>query len=137
VEIARIVLASVTEDVISFRVRRRRGGRRIRYRVVDEYPEKGQWRCRPASSSQPLTLGQIIELIDGTEHPHFEPGREGSLTEVLRDQDGCEPDEVADFVNVESDFYHGLSEYFNRRAKEWLERKISQRREEGYYGEDG
>ena len=104
--------------------------------MVDEYPENGQWSCRPASSSRPLTLGQIIELIDGTKHPHFEPGREGPLTDVLRDQDGCEPEDVADFVSVESDFYPGLSEYFDRRAEEWLERKIRQRREEGCYDED-
>ena len=37
VEIARIVLASVTQDIISVRARRRRGGTRILYRIVDEY----------------------------------------------------------------------------------------------------
>jgi hypothetical protein len=125
VEIARIVLASVTQDVISFRARRRRGGRRIQYRVVDEYPEPGRpgWSCRPASSARPLTLGQVIALIDGAKNPDFEPGREGPLTDVFRDQDGADPDDLVDFVMVESDFYPGLSEYFEQRAQKWLQRK--------------
>ncbi len=125
VEIARIVLASVTQDVISFRARRRRGGRRILYRVVDEYREPGRpgWTCRPASSARPLTLGQVIALIDAATNPDFDLGH-GPLTDLFRDfQDAEQPESVAGFVGVESDFYPGLSEYFEQRAQEWLERK--------------
>ena len=67
VEIARIVLDSVTQDVISFRARRRRSGQRILYRVVDEFQEPGgaRWTCRPASSARPLSFDQLVALIDG------------------------------------------------------------------------
>jgi hypothetical protein len=125
VEIARIVLASMTQDVISFRARRRRGGGRIRYRVVDEYGEPGEpgWTCRPASSARPLTLGQVITLIDRAVNPGFALG-EGALTDLLREaQEGTEPEDAARFVRVVSDFYPGLEEHFDRRAGEWLERK--------------
>ena len=36
---------------------------------------------------------------------------------------GADPDDLVDFVRVESDFYPGLSEYFEQRAQEWLQRK--------------
>jgi hypothetical protein len=125
VEIARIVLASVTQDVISFRARRRGGRGRIRYRVVDEYHEPGRpgWTCCPASSARPLTRGQMIALIDGARNPDFDLGT-GPLTDQFRDfQESDEVEDTARFVTVESDFYPGLSEYFELRAKEWLERK--------------
>ena len=123
VEIARIVLDSVTQDVISFRARRRRHGRRILYRVVEEYcdNEMGPWICRPASSTQPLTLGRMIQLIDGARSADFAE-QEGSLPNLLRGiQEGCEPEELGEFVAVESDFYPQLSGYYRKQARYWLE----------------
>ncbi|MFL5489953.1 MAG: hypothetical protein ACJ8AV_00970, partial [Gemmatimonadales bacterium] len=123
VEIARIVLDSVTQDVISFRARRRRHGRRILYRVVDEYcdNEIGPWICRPASSAQPLTLAGMIQLIDTARSADFAE-QEGSLPDLLRGiQEGCEPEELGEFVAVESDFYPQLSGYYRRQARCWLE----------------
>jgi hypothetical protein len=56
VEIARISLASVTADQIS--VRARRLGKRIVYRVVDEYgSDIATYVCRPASSVSPHPCG--------------------------------------------------------------------------------
>ena len=125
VEIARIVLASMLRDVISIRARRRRGGRRILYRVVDEYHVPGRlpWTCRPASSSRPLTLAQLVALIDGARHPDFAVG-DGPLADALRDsQEGTDPRDAARYVTVESEFYPGIGEYYQARADEWLERK--------------
>src|SRR5438552_16445875 len=62
VEIARISLHSVTADQIS--VRARRLGRGIGYCVVDEYPETSTYVCHPASSVSPLTLGELIALME-------------------------------------------------------------------------
>ena len=126
VEIARIVLASVTQDVISIRARRRRNGRRILYRVVDEYGEPGEpgWTCRPASSVHPLTMGQLVELIESARSPQFDVG-DGPLTEAFRDfQEGSDPRDLVGFVTVESEFYPCLAELFERRAAEWLERRL-------------
>jgi hypothetical protein len=132
VEIARVVLASVLQDVISIRARRRRGGQRILYRVVDEYAEPGRpgWVCRPASSLLPLTLGQLIGLIDGARHPDFDTG-DGALDDGLRDfQETSDPEDLAHFVTVESEFYPELGEHYQRRARQWLERKLRELRDE-------
>lgn len=126
VEIGRVVLASVLQDVFSIRARRRRGGRRILYRVVDEYGEAGEpgWACRPASSRQPLTMGQLVELIETARCPRFDVG-DGPLTEALRDfQEDSDPRDLLGFVTVESEFYPGLAEWFERRAADWLERRL-------------
>ncbi|HXF65694.1 MAG TPA: hypothetical protein VNK67_03205 [Burkholderiales bacterium] len=71
VEIVRIVLASTTCDVIS--VRARRVGNRIGYRVCDEYGEK--YTCIPKTSAKPLTLRQLIGLLDNA---NFEGGLPGA-----------------------------------------------------------
>src|SRR5664279_4604080 len=60
VEIARISLTSVTADQIS--VRARRSGKRIVYRVVDEY--QSGYICRPAGSTSPLSLRELIALME-------------------------------------------------------------------------
>jgi hypothetical protein len=123
VEIARIVLASTTQDVLSVRARRRGG--RYRYRMVDEYPEPGQpgWICRPASSARPLTLGRLIGLIESATNPDFE-SQEGTLPDRFREgQFPDQPEMAAAFVSVESEIYPGLTEYFERQAQEWLEHR--------------
>jgi len=124
VEIARIVLDSVTLDVISFRARRRRGGRRILYRVVDEFQEPGgaRWTCRPASSARPLSLGELVALIDGARNDEIEV-EPGPLTDELRAGYTKDPKEHLDFVTVESDLYPMLSSYYEVRARGWLRRE--------------
>jgi hypothetical protein len=127
VEIARVVLESTTQDVISFRARRRRSGRRIFYRVVDEYPQTGHWVCSPASSAQPLTLAQMIRLIDTARSADMDEYA-GSLIDLLREgQEGCEPHQLAKFVTVESDIYPGLSAYYREQAQLWLARRQNAR----------
>ncbi|HKU59919.1 MAG TPA: hypothetical protein VJQ44_01785 [Gemmatimonadales bacterium] len=123
VEIARIVLASVTRDVLSVRARRRRA--RYLYRMVDEYEEPGRpkWICRPASSKRPLTLGRLIGLIESATNPDFEL-QEGTLPDRFREEQYLDqPEMAADFVTVESEIYPGLAEYFERQAQGWLERR--------------
>ncbi len=61
-EIARIELESTTADVISIRARPIDGGKRIGYRIVDEYDT--DFFIRPEESTQPLSLEELIGLID-------------------------------------------------------------------------
>ena len=66
VEIARISLASVTADQTSVRAQRVAGG--IAYRIVDEYGEDGtEYVCRPDRSDLPLTLAELVAMIDGAQ----------------------------------------------------------------------
>jgi hypothetical protein len=128
VEIARVALASLTVDVISIRARRRM--RSIRYRVVDEYDTR--FVCTPQQSLLPLTLGELISLIDGVQDPAND--RVG-LTDRFRNDNvfygEVEPEEVADFVTVSSLFYPELQRYYEAEAKEWLLRQQEESREGG------
>jgi hypothetical protein len=62
VAIARITIASVTQDVTS--VYARRGKNRIHYRVVDEYEGETLSGKDTRTSTRPLTLGQLEEFFN-------------------------------------------------------------------------
>lgn len=132
VEIARVVLASVTQDVISIRARRRRGGRRILYRVVDEYPDDWHYKWRPHSSARPLTLAALIGLIDGAGHEDLNQDRR-SLPDALRDFNDCgDLEPLVAFVEVASEFYPQLVRYYRDQAEAWLARRTAERRADGW-----
>jgi hypothetical protein len=106
-EIARISLASVTADQISVRARRVREG--VTYRIVDEYStDYSQSHRRPGDSGEPLTLAELVALIDGA-------GDEGGV--VLRHAIAS----GADFVRVTSEFYPQLGHYYACRIDQWFE----------------
>jgi hypothetical protein len=110
VEIARISLQSVTADQIS--VRARRSGKRIGYRIVDEY-EMG-YVCRPASSASPLSLRELIALMDGAcEGGIIFPALEMNLG-------GSTSAELAEFIIVASDFYPDLGRYYRTLTDAWV-----------------
>lgn len=116
VEVARLVLASVTQDVVSIRARRRGQDRRILYRVVDEYETAIDF--APRSSRRPLTLGQLIGLIDAIDtHEGFANEGRTWIEHVLGFLGDSAPDEVADFVTVESLFYPGLRDHFRGETR--------------------
>ncbi len=116
VEIARSSLQSTTADVIS--VRARPAGSKIHYRVVDEY--ETVYACEPVSSDQPLTMGELIHLIEHAE----DRGPDGFL-EGLRVGAGAEThaerQENLDFVTVTSEFYPELEDYYEEKAGVWVE----------------
>lgn len=64
VEIARITMKSTTMDVIGIRARRLK--RHIAYRFVDEYEDliAKNYEMQPEVSARPLTLGEVIHVID-------------------------------------------------------------------------
>jgi hypothetical protein len=116
VEIARVALQSTTGDVISIRARRGEGV--IHYSVVDEY--ESQFECSPTSSQAPLTLGELISLIDTVKNESM--GYVG-LTTTFRDMNlvaGGDPDNLVDFVRVSSPFYPQLEDYYAAESRDWL-----------------
>jgi hypothetical protein len=111
VEIARISLESTTFDQIS--VRARRDGKRIRYRICDEY-ETG-FEVRPESSAQPLTMGELIGLIDGADEHGLVLGPiAGNL------DGGSDVDSMRGFVTVSSAFYPQLGAWYEREIGSYL-----------------
>ena len=124
VEIARIDLASVTGDVNQVRARRGDDGR-IHYRVVDEYWDEGSsFSVSPATSHEPLALGELIELIDTSSRDDevYDGGLVDSHREYLRSEDVSDQDpaEFAYFATVSSPFYPMLNAYYTERAEAWL-----------------
>src|SRR5439155_1611782 len=101
VEIACVLLASVTADVITIRARRR--GNRIVYRIVDEY--ETCFRFKPKTSTRPLSMGELIVLLDSATG-HLDCDAKG-LTGAYRSYnlDGCAAADLVDFVTVSSPFY--------------------------------
>ncbi len=113
VEIARITIASTTQDVTS--IYARRVGERTHYRVIDEY--QGETLSEPATrtSSRPLTLLQLVDFFLGA----------WDLLGCLDanfSHSGYAPEDVKCFVvGAESSFYSQFGELIDVRIDEWLE----------------
>ncbi len=124
VEIARISLESVTADQIS--IRARRVGRRIGYCVVDEYPDASTYVCHPASSVSPLSLGELIALMEAASDG-------GSIIFpilAMNVRDASTPAELATFITVTSDFYAELGPYYRALTDAWLEERARENPDE-------
>jgi hypothetical protein len=124
VEIARITMASVTQDVISIRARPDSVRKQIRYRVVDEY--NLQYRLKPEFSRSPLTLRTLIRLIDTAQ------SRDGRCIGlgIIQTQFECTelPAETfADFMDFTSEFYPGLSLHYWFAVQRWVEQNRQRR----------
>ena len=118
VEIARVTMKSTTMDVISVRAKHTK--QRIKYRIVDEYGDfwgTDHYVMQPATSTKPLTLKQVIkvinlnELVDEPREINYDGGC------------ACRPDEIFDFCTVSSAFYPELAHWFDCANGEWLSRE--------------
>ncbi len=128
VEIARVTMRSTTMDVISVRARRTK--HRIKYRIVDEYGdfwETDRYVMQPATSTKPLSLKQVIDVINLNElvdEPRQFNYDEGGYA--------CNPDEIFDFSTAYSVFYPELAHWFDCVNSEWLNREKERLEQEGY-----
>lgn len=111
VEIARITIASVTQDVTS--VCARRGKRRIYYRVVDEYNGETLSAKCTRTSLHPLTLREVEAFLNSA----------WSIVAVLAlnfPDDECPSEDMLAFVtSVESQFYPQIGELYEERIRAW------------------
>jgi hypothetical protein len=114
-EIARISLASTTADQISVRAQRLPDG--IAYRIVDEYGDIVEYVCQPTRSELPLTLGELVALIDGAA-----PDGGAALSHLYGNvAAGCgDPCDLRYFVRVRSEFYPQLGAYYDARIAAWF-----------------
>jgi hypothetical protein len=115
VEIARVTMASITQDVISVRAFPKQG--RIGYRVVDEYDSA--FEIQPTFSKRPLTLRQLVRLIDTGTSDELGPIGLG----IIQIQFDCseEPAETfADFMEFTSEFYPELNEHYQLAVQQWV-----------------
>ncbi len=119
VEIARLVLDSVTQDVFSVRARRTRPGARIRYRLVDEY--ESDFQLDPASSTRPLSLRELVHLLDFATAENRDNLGLPFPESILGWQRGWGEPVNAGFVAMESVFYPGLQEYYAHRLEAYAD----------------
>jgi hypothetical protein len=121
VKIAGVGIRSVFGDAYFVYARPR--GSRIEYAVRAEEPS-GEIRIRPRTSAAPLTLAQLIRLIQTAETVGDE-GR-GLTTRILDanwtdlDHDLESLEELRGFVHVGSDIYPELGVYFEREIDAWF-----------------
>ena len=127
-EIARLVMDSVTQDVISIRARRRHGGTRYRYRIVDEY--ESSFELTRQSSTRPLSLRELIHLIDtassemmATEHERMP---EGIIWWQVHEY-GEDADAAAGFLCITSTVYPQLETYYRKRLRAWVDGEVAAR----------
>jgi hypothetical protein len=131
VEICRTVLKSVTMDVTS--VRAGHDDNKIVYRVVDEYGDY-EYGLKYKTSSQPLTMGQLIENIDTCTLKDRDTGEEndygggGLIRPSLFQQFefGEEPEKISDFVTIHSAFYPHLEDYYENQKLIWIKGYFSE-----------
>ena len=115
VEIARVVMQSTTMDVVSIRARKTK--HRIIYKIVDEYPEDESWvyTLTKKTSKQPLTLSELIKLIDNAV--------DGGLVGIGRNwhyQEGSPAEEIYNFETASSAYYSELTQWYDEVNEEWL-----------------
>jgi hypothetical protein len=113
VEIARITIASTTQDVTS--VYARQVGQRIHYRVVDEYNGDTVEGKGTRTSNRPLTLEQLVDYFLSSWNLI------GCLDCNFCD-DGYPPNRIHRFVvDASSSFYADFEDLIHARIDEWLE----------------
>jgi hypothetical protein len=125
-EIARIYLpTTVHAEVTSVRARRLKTGR-IQYSIADEiyYYDGLLYRTKPRCSDVPLTLAELVELIQTAElvNPPDKKVVSTGLVEPLWEQQhgyGESREQVQRFVHVSSEFYPQLGDAFREKFDQW------------------
>ncbi|MGB5815219.1 MAG: hypothetical protein WBG93_05055 [Thermoanaerobaculia bacterium] len=131
VEIARVVLASATCDVISLRARQ--DGEWIRFRVVDEYYTEGVWYRLPIwRHRDPLTMREVIRILDGAKQICCREDEFVGLVLSWGDYYFAEnpsartAESYRDFATVSSGFYPQLAGWFDEITDEWYREKLAE-----------
>jgi hypothetical protein len=115
VEVARIELESTTADVIS--IRARKDGDRVAYSILDEY--ETDFNVSPKNSEKPLTLAELIGLIDGG----MEEGSLG-IYYTQMNYSGRSIDDLNAlryFTRVDSVFYAQVNLHYEKLLDLWYE----------------
>lgn len=118
VEIARFELDSTTGDVANILARRR--GKRIYYRLTDEYHDKCAFKTSPLWSTSPLTLGRLILMIETATDKDYQESSFGLrfLDQCYRDFD-YPLDTCRSFLTITSQFYPQLNTYYQLSIEDW------------------
>ena len=126
VEIARVIMKSTTQDIISIRAKKRK--KDIVYSVEDEYNSEEEgfgYKLIQKTSKKPFSFREFINFLDKC----FFSGGGGAVGIVggARDDNyfnfgdsDVDPEEHWDFETAESQFYDQLEEWYNIQNWIWL-----------------
>jgi hypothetical protein len=117
IEIARITVASVMQDVTS--VRARRCGKRIGYRILNEHD--GVFTAETQRSNRPLSLRELIGFINRS-NEDGDSMANGLVFSILdwNLHSGKHPDDMHGFVSVSSYFYPELADFYDTAIEDFL-----------------
>ena len=125
-EICRIVLKSSTMDVISIRASIDNG--MLNYWVSDEYKDDPVFKyvLKHKASQQPLSMGLMIENIDTCLLNEVYEGKEttygtGLVRHFLESGNLINPLNTYNFVEIGSEFYPGLHDYYQHQKTSWVD----------------
>ena len=128
VEIVRITVSSASRDAIVLKAGRGERGR-IVYRMVHEDahgPTRQRIRVKPATSARPLTLGEVIAMLEGACYAgrcdESDERYRGVIwgTLQLHFEHGVDhADDYLFLLKVSSRHYRQLERHFDERLNEW------------------
>lgn len=118
VEIARLTMLSVTQDVISFRAKKRKD--KIIYSIVDEYETEFEHSIK--TRKKPLSFKELLKFIDeawGSGYSDY-PSVFGGARQFNYEESGDDPEEHWNFETIDSSYYNQLYEWYNIQNWIWL-----------------
>lgn len=121
IEIARITLASVTQDVTC--IYASRAGNGIAYRIVDEYDGESLTGPETCSSRLPMTVSELADFFLNT----FDLL---SILDMNFGSEGRQADEARAFSWGSSEFYPGFKALVAHRVEVWLKPQLAALAEE-------
>lgn len=134
IEIARLSYTCTVHCEVTS-IRARRSGGRIHYRVVDEY--ETAITCGREWSDHPLTLGELIDLIEGSSDGEWREGLYfGDLQWRVWNEDDTKAEDLEDFIEVSSSFYPEITKWFREAFIEWRDEQIAVRCDEDETDDD-
>ena len=118
IEIARVHLESTTFDIISVRAQKQDG--RLLYSVVDEYEGQLEYTCKRESSDQPLTMAEVIDLMESTDVDLDYTGLVLGMIQHRYEYSG-DAEQWVHFASVSSNIYPELGAWYEDAMEEWYE----------------
>ena len=124
VEIARVIMKSTTQDIISIRATKRKNN--INYSIDDEYAddELDGYVVFQKTSKYPFSFKELINFLDNSQHSNGEVGicggaRDANYTTYALTFEE-DPEDHWDFETAESAFYEQLEEWYDIQNWIWL-----------------
>ena len=97
------------------------GQSRIVYSVYDDEPDcELKYTFSPVESQHPLTMGEVITLLESTVCTDATPEYGLVIKGQLQYNTDCEVEEIPSFIRLTSAYYSQLQTYFAEQIPEWM-----------------